>query len=132
MPAIVLPPFADTSTVLVSLATDKGVVEVVVVDLLAEGVLLVPKNCAIARAKAKITTAAIALLGHIPAGLTTFTLRDLSIRQNSNGLVDSRSSILCSHNQKSARLLSFRFVKWARPTRVDAMPAGIKLALIEP
>lgn len=130
MPAIVFPPFADTSTVLVSLEINKGVVEVVV-SLLAESEFLVPKNCAVASARAKITTAATALLGHLPTSLATFTLRDLSIRQTFNRLIDSRSSTLRSPNQKEGRLLSFHFEKNPPPALVIAMSAGNELALIE-
>ncbi len=130
MPAIVFPPFADTSTVLVSLEINKGVVEVVV-SLLAESEFLVPKNCAVASARAKITTAATALLGHLPTSLATFTLRDLSIRQTFNRLIDSRSSTLRSPNQKEGRLLSFHFEKNPPPALVIAMSAGNELALVE-
>ena len=131
MPAIVFPPFADTSTVLVSLDINEGVVEVVVVSLLAESEFLVPKNCAVASARAKITTAATALLGHLPTSLATFTLRDLSIRQTFNRLIDSRSSTLRSPNQKEGRLLSFHFEKNPPPALVIAVSADNELALKE-
>ena len=131
MPAIVFPPLADTSTVLVSLAINEGVVEVVVVSLLAESEFLVPKNCAVASASAKITTAATALLGHLPISLATFTLRDLSIRQTLNRLIDSRSSILWCHNQRADQLFSFHFVKDPPSALVIAVSAGNELALIK-